>query len=85
MEPVWKALANLWYKIRGLSVWVEITTEDCTYYYGPFSTEAEAEELKSRYIEDLKGEGAKRIQALVRRMRPPKSLTVAHTRVGAKS
>lgn len=78
-------LANLLDRFRGLSVWIEITTEDCTYYYGPFATEAEAEQLKGQYIADLKAEGSAKIQALVKKMRQPESLTVARTRTGARS
>ncbi|MCJ2543007.1 DUF1816 domain-containing protein [Thermostichus vulcanus] len=85
MDPVSNPLANLLDKIRGLSVWIEITTEDCTYYYGPFSTEAEAEQLKGHYIADLKAEGSEKIQVLVKKMRQPESLTVARTRTGARS
>ncbi|MCF2972430.1 DUF1816 domain-containing protein [Synechococcus sp. Nb3U1] len=85
MDPVSNPLANLLDRFRGLSVWIEITTEDCTYYYGPFTTEAEAEQLKGQYIADLKAEGSAKIQALVKKMRQPESLTVARTRTGARS
>ncbi|MGY4591187.1 hypothetical protein ACVWXF_001847 [Thermostichus sp. MS-CIW-40] len=85
MDPVSNLLANLLDKLRGLSVWIEITTEDCTYYYGPFSDEAEAERLKDHYIADLQKEGAKKIQALVKKMRQPQSLTVTRTPSGARS
>ncbi|MGQ9836658.1 MAG: DUF1816 domain-containing protein [Cyanobacteriota bacterium] len=85
MDPVSNPLVNLLDKLRGLSVWIEITTEDCTYYYGPFSSEAEAEQLKGQYIADLKAEGARQLQALVKKMRQPHSLTVARTRTGARS
>ncbi|MEN9230126.1 MAG: DUF1816 domain-containing protein [Thermostichus sp. DG02_5_bins_236] len=78
-------LANLLDKFRGLSIWIEITTEDCTYYYGPFSTEAEAEQLRGQYIADLKAEGSAQIQAVVKKMRQPESLTVARTPTGARS
>lgn len=76
-------LLGLLDKLRGLSVWIEITTEDYTYYYGPFSSKAEAEQLKGQYVADLKAEGSKQIQALVKKMRQPQSLTVARTRTGA--
>ncbi|MFS8779542.1 DUF1816 domain-containing protein [Synechococcus sp. W55.1] len=85
MDPVSNLLANLLDRLRGLSVWIEITTEDCTYYYGPFSDEAEAERLKGHYIADLQKEGAKKIQALVKKMRQPQSLTVTRTPSGARS
>ncbi|MEN9201620.1 MAG: DUF1816 domain-containing protein [Thermostichus sp. DG_1_6_bins_120] len=80
---------NPWIKLldrlRGLSVWIEITTENCIYYYGPFSDEAEAERHKGEYIADLKAEGAAQIQAVVKKMRQPESLTVARTPTGARS
>ncbi len=85
MDPVSNPLANLLDKFRGLSVWIEITTEDCTYYYGPFSSDVEAEQLKSQYIADLKAEGSEKIRAVVKKMRQPQSLTVARTPSGARS
>ncbi len=79
MEPVSNPLVWLLDKLRGLAVWVEITTDDCTYYYGPFASEKEAEAHKGRYIADLKAEGAKEIEVQIKKMRQPQSLTVVRT------
>ncbi|NMF56705.1 DUF1816 domain-containing protein [Pseudanabaena yagii] len=61
----------------GLAVWVEIVTDSprCTYYFGPFSNESEAESAKSGYIEDLEAEGSKGLAVTVKRCRP-ENLTV---------
>lgn len=61
----------------GLAWWVEITTSvpQCTYYFGPFLTQEEAEASKDGYIEDLEGEGAEGIGVEVKRCKP-KELTV---------
>ncbi len=85
MDPVSNPLISLLDRLRGLSVWIEITTDDCTYYYGPFASKREAEALKSHYITDLKAEGAKKIEVQVKKMRQPRTLTVARTpsRVGS--
>jgi hypothetical protein len=63
--------------VVGLAWWVEITTENptCLYYFGPFSSEASAEQHKPGYIEDLEGEGAQQIQVAIKRCKP-KELTV---------
>ncbi|BDT15969.1 hypothetical protein N39L_56920 [Limnospira platensis NIES-39] len=62
----------------GLAFWVEIMTEmpRCTYYFGPFLTENEAEEAEPGYIEDIQGEGATGLQVAVKRCQPD-ILTVA--------
>lgn len=56
----------------GKAVWIEVVTEDpqCTYYFGPFTSFAEAEEAKLGYLEDLDREGAKRINAVIKRCKP---------------
>ncbi|MEB3339055.1 MAG: DUF1816 domain-containing protein [Leptolyngbyaceae bacterium] len=60
-------------------VWVEISTiePDCTYYFGPFQSRAEAEAHQAGYIEDLENEGAKQIKATIKRCNP-QVLTIAH-------
>ncbi|MEH1930280.1 DUF1816 domain-containing protein [Nostoc sp.] len=52
--------------------WVEINTivPRCTYYFGPFDTEKEAQLSKSGYVEDLYEEGARDIIALVKECQP---------------
>jgi hypothetical protein len=56
----------------GKAYWVEITTDApaCTYYFGPFLTEKEAELAQSGYVEDLKGEGAQGISLTIKRCQP---------------
>lgn len=62
----------------GLAFWVKVTTDSptCTYYFGPFTTEAEAEAAKAGYCEDLRGEFAQNIQASCERRRRPSELTI---------
>ncbi len=79
MDPVGNPLVWLLDRLRGLAVWIEITTDDCTYYYGPFASEKEAEAHKSHYIADLKAEGAEKIEVQIKKMRQPQTLTVVHT------
>ncbi|OCR00655.1 hypothetical protein BCD67_11820 [Oscillatoriales cyanobacterium USR001] len=61
----------------GLAWWVEIVTQAplCTYYFGPFLTESEAEIEKAGYIEDLENEGAIGIMVTVKRCKP-ENLTI---------
>jgi hypothetical protein len=56
----------------GLAVWIEIVTDSprCTYYFGPFVSEAEAESAKSGYIEDLESEGTKGLLVMIKRCKP---------------
>lgn len=62
----------------GAKYWIEITTADppCTYYFGPFDSEQEAQENKGSYTADLESEGAKGIQVEISQRREPDSLTV---------
>ncbi len=61
----------------GLAVWIEIITDSprCTYYFGPFASESEAEAAKVGYIEDLEAEGSKGLAVMVKRCKP-ESLTI---------
>jgi len=56
----------------GLSWWAEIVTDAprCTYYFGPFASEADAQAAKAGYIEDLEQEGAVGIRCTVKRCKP---------------
>jgi hypothetical protein len=58
--------------------WLEIKTSQpsCTYYFGPFTSEAEAESMKGGYIEDLELEGAKNIRTALQRCTDPDQLTI---------
>lgn len=59
-------------ELLGLAFWVEIITENprCTYYFGPFASQKEAQGASSGYIEDLQNEGAVNIAVKVERMKP---------------
>lgn len=65
--------------LLGLAFWVEIVTENpnCTYYFGPFLAEKEAQNAKGGYIEDLEGEGAQGIVVNVKRCKPT-NLTIVN-------
>ena len=56
----------------GLAYWVEIETKipHCNYYFGPFSTQAEAINAKTGYLEDLTVEGAQEIKVEIKRCKP---------------
>lgn len=61
----------------GLAVWIEIVTDSprCTYYFGPFTSQPEAEAAKIGYIEDLEAEGSKGLLVTVKRCKP-ENLTI---------
>ncbi|MDY7013947.1 MAG: DUF1816 domain-containing protein [Cyanobacteriota bacterium] len=65
-------------ELLGMAWWAEITTETpkCTYYFGPFTSQSEAELASAGYIEDLKQEGAMGIAIKIGRMKPSE-LTIA--------
>ncbi|MEM9770395.1 MAG: DUF1816 domain-containing protein [Cyanobacteria bacterium P01_D01_bin.73] len=56
----------------GLAYWVKVDTQapTCTYYFGPFRSRSKAEAAVGGYVEDLKGEDAQNIKALVQRCKP---------------
>ncbi|NEQ20449.1 MAG: DUF1816 domain-containing protein [Microcoleus sp. SIO2G3] len=58
----------------GLAFWVEIVTDNpcCTYYFGPFFSNEEAQAAKNGYVEDLENEGAQGIVVSVKRCKPSK-------------
>jgi Domain of unknown function (DUF1816) len=57
--------------------WIEIKTKSpkCTYYFGLFDSEQEAEDNHKDYIEDLQAEGAREIKVRIGRYQP-KELTI---------
>lgn len=59
-------------QLFGLAWWVEIVTEQpqCTYYFGPFLSAADAETAQSGYLEDLQHEGAQNITTRLKRCKP---------------
>ncbi|CAD5968755.1 hypothetical protein PCC9214_03669 [Planktothrix tepida] len=62
----------------GFAFWVEILTEtpNCTYYFGPFMTQQEAQTSQFGYLEDLEAEGAQGIKVRIKRCKP-NTLTIA--------
>jgi alkyl sulfatase BDS1-like metallo-beta-lactamase superfamily hydrolase len=62
----------------GKAWWIEVKTAEpaCTYYFGPFDVEQEADLAKKGYIEDLEQEGAKQVEATVIYRQAPQELTV---------
>jgi hypothetical protein len=59
--------------------WVEINTAipRCTYYFGPFDSEKEAQLSRTGYVEDLHQEQARDIVAIVKQCQPD-ILTISH-------
>ena len=59
--------------------WVEINTAvpHCTYYFGPFDSQKEAQLSRSGYVEDLHQEEARDIIAVVKQCQPD-VLTIFH-------
>lgn len=68
IQSIWSDLLHL----LGRAWWVEINTErpHCTYYFGPFATQHEADTTKSGYIEDLESELAEGIRVAIKRCKP---------------
>ena len=63
----------------GLAWWVKIETRSpaCTYYFGPFGSEKEAQQAKPGYVEDLMNEEAQGISVnIVRCKRNANNLTI---------
>jgi hypothetical protein len=56
----------------GQAWWVEITTAKphCVYYFGPFTSAAEADTAKAGYVEDLESESAQGIRVNIKRCKP---------------
>ena len=68
-------MKELWIRFLsflGMAHWVEVTTSTprCTYYFGPFASRSDALEAQIGYLEDLKGEGAQDIKAMIKKCKP---------------
>ena len=52
--------------------WIKIytTIPSCTYYFGPFDSEAEAKGLQAGYVDDLLGEHAQGIGVEIKQCQP---------------
>ena len=53
--------------------WIEIHTNSphCTYYFGPFDSAFEAQDLQTGYLEDLRQEQAQILTAQIKQCQPP--------------
>lgn len=78
-------MANLFKKLLGLfsssgeKWWLEVKTSEpaCTYYFGPFDIEQEAQLQQQGYIDDLQQEGSKVFSVkAIALSTPPQQLTV---------
>ena len=56
----------------GSDWWIKVVTKapECTYYFGPYDSKAEAEAEQFGFIEDLKGENAVIVSQEVLRTNP---------------
>ncbi|MDJ1180685.1 DUF1816 domain-containing protein [Roseofilum sp. BLCC_M91] len=61
----------------GFAYWIEIKTEipACTYYFGPFQSQEEAQQAQQGYEDDLKAEAAQGISSVIKQCKP-NSLTI---------
>jgi hypothetical protein len=75
IEEIWTNTLDF----LGQAWWIEVSTTQpkCTYYFGPFADVKEAESAMKGYIEDLEGESAQGIRAVVKRCKPER-LTIDH-------
>ncbi|MEM9484794.1 MAG: DUF1816 domain-containing protein [Cyanobacteria bacterium P01_F01_bin.116] len=64
------------------SWWLEISTNSpsCVYYFGPFSSQREALQNQSGYVDDLEQEGGEVLQISVARRQAPVKFTVEYPR-----
>ena len=72
-------MANLWLNVvqtLGLAWWIEVKTDDCTYFFGPFTSQNDASAAQAGYIEDLEQDGESNIQARLIRGKQPQQLTI---------
>ena len=69
-----KGIFTNWLNSIGLAYWVQVDTQapTCTYYFGPFRSQSQAEAAASGYVQDLEGENAQNIKTVVKRCKPEK-------------
>ena len=71
-------MSNTWLNVLqtlGMAWWIEVKTDDCTYFFGPFANQNDAAAAQTGYIEDLEQDGESNIQATLMKGKP-KHLTV---------
>lgn len=73
-------LTTLWEGL-GLATWVKISTTNppCLYYFGPFLSEAEAQDYRPAFLRDLEEEGAQGIETEILQCPRPAELTLDHS------
>jgi hypothetical protein len=59
-------------KKPNLPWWIEVktTAPQCTYYFGPFDSQQEAEQLQAGYVEDLQMEHSQGISVAIKQTQP---------------
>lgn len=75
-------MSNIWLSLLqtlGLAWWIEVKTDDCTYFFGPFASQSDAESEQHGYIEDLEQDGESNIQASLMKGKPSKLTIEGHT------
>lgn len=72
-----KEFFTCYLEMTGKAWWVEIVTKkpDCTYYFGPFMSQREAQLSQLGYLEDLEQERPKLIAIAIKQCQP-KELTI---------
>lgn len=81
-------MTNLWLSVLnalGLAWWIEVKTDDCTYYFGPFDDQAGAEAAQPGYIEDLEQDGEMNIQATLMKGKPSQLTIEAQSEEASKN
>ena len=66
-------MSNIWLSVLqtlGLAWWIEVKTDDCTYFFGPFANKNDAATAQTGYIEDLEQDGESNIQASLMQGKP---------------
>ena len=66
-------MSNIWLNVLqtlGLAWWIEVKTDDCTYFFGPFTNQSDAAAAQAGYIEDLEQDGESNIQARLMKGKP---------------
>jgi hypothetical protein len=77
---VFKTAVSSVKQVLGTNWWLEITTINphCTYYFGPFESDLEAQAAQPGFIADLESEGAKEIVVSLKQCRNPGEKTICH-------
>ncbi|MEM9217307.1 MAG: DUF1816 domain-containing protein [Cyanobacteria bacterium P01_F01_bin.150] len=66
-------MVNIWLNVLqtlGKAWWIEVKTDDCTYFFGPFASQNDALASQAGYLEDLEQDGESNIQATLMQGKP---------------